>query len=190
MASVKKVEMPAERPAPSRLEHLLLTREVEDFFYYEADVLDERRYEEWLDLLTDDVRYWMPIRKNVPYRDERGDISDENDIAWIDDDKTTLAKRVRQIMTGVHWAEEPASRICHLISNVRLTDSGPANHDPEFTVSSRFCVYRNRVETETDFLIGRRQDRLRRVGNQLKIARRKIILDQNVLMAKNLTMFF
>ncbi|SRR5579875_274698 len=174
----------------SALAHLVLTREVEDFLYYEADLLDERRYEEWLTLLTDDIRYWMPIRKNVPYRDERGDITGEEDIAWIDDDKATLTKRVRQIMTGVHWAEEPASRICHIISNVRLVEPGVALDANELVVGSRFCVYRNRVETETDFLVGRRQDTLRRIDGALKLARRKIILDQNVLMAKNLTMFF
>ncbi|HUY18067.1 MAG TPA: 3-phenylpropionate/cinnamic acid dioxygenase subunit beta [Candidatus Binataceae bacterium] len=175
----------------SPLNYLMLAKEVEDFFYREADLLDERRYEEWLTIFTDDVRYWMPIRKNVPYRAEHGDMTDENDIAWIDDDKTTLTKRVRQIQTGVHWAEEPASRICHIISNIRLLEApGTENSNHELAVTSRFCVYRNRVETETDFLVGRRHDMLRRVDGRLMVARRKIILDQSVLMAKNLTMFF
>ena len=39
-----------------------LIREVEQFLYHEARLLDERRLHEWLDLLTDDVRYWMPVR--------------------------------------------------------------------------------------------------------------------------------
>lgn len=175
----------------SPLEYLVLAKEVEDFFYHEADLLDERRFGEWLTLFTDDVRYWMPIRKNVPHHVQHGDTTDENDIAWIDDDKTTLTKRVRQIQTGVHWAEEPASRICHIISNIRLVE--PINIETggnDFAVTSRFCVYRNRVNTETDFLVGRRHDTLRRVEGRLMVARRKIILDQSVLMAKNLTMFF
>jgi 3-phenylpropionate/cinnamic acid dioxygenase small subunit len=46
------------------------------------------------------------------------------------------------------------------------------------------------VETETDFFVGKREDMLRRVGGSWKIARRKIVLDQNVLLAKNLTIFF
>ena len=167
----------------------MLARDIEDFFYYEADLLDERRFEEWLALFTDDVRYWMPMRKNVAFRYERSDLTDEDDIAWIDDDKETLTKRVRQIETGIHWAEEPASRICHIVSNVRIVN-GSAAHSNEVAVTSRFCVYRNRVETETDFLVGRRHDTLRRADGHLRIARRKIILDQSVLMAKNLTMFF
>ncbi len=54
----------------------------------------------------------------------------------------------------------------------------------------RFLVYRNRVRTETDFLIGKREDTLRKVNGAWKVAERKIILDQNVLLAKNLTFFF
>ena len=46
------------------------------------------------------------------------------------------------------------------------------------------------METETDFLVGKREDLLRRVDSQWKIARRKIVLDQNVLLTKNLTFFF
>ena len=48
----------------------------------------------------------------------------------------------------------------------------------------------NRVETETDFLVGKREDVLRRVDGLWKITRRKIILDQNVLFEKNLTVLF
>jgi 3-phenylpropionate/cinnamic acid dioxygenase small subunit len=60
----------------------------------------------------------------------------------------------------------------------------------EVEVKSRFLVYRNRVETETDILVGKREDTLRSAGKGWQIARRKIILDQNVLMSKNLTFFF
>ena len=60
----------------------------------------------------------------------------------------------------------------------------------EVAVKSRFLIYRNRVETETDFLVGKREDLLRRVDGGWRIARRKIILDQSVLLAKNLTFFF
>jgi len=60
----------------------------------------------------------------------------------------------------------------------------------EVTVRSRFLVYRNRVETETGFFVGKREDILRKVDGRWRIARRKILLDQNVLLAKNLTVFF
>jgi len=60
----------AERDA--RIDRLLLGQEIADFLYREAELLDERRYREWLDLLADDIRYWMPMRRNVKFgEDER-----------------------------------------------------------------------------------------------------------------------
>jgi len=176
--------------AASRLAYLSLLREVEDLYFTEADLLDERRYEAWLDLFTEDVLYWMPMRKNVAWEERDRDITAEEDVAWMHDDKETLSKRVQQLLTGLHWAEEPLSRISHLVTNIRIADAVTALDDgASMQVKSRFFVYRNRLETETDFLVGRREDTLRRVAGDLRIARRKIILEQSVLLAKNLTVF-
>ena len=161
--------------------------EVEEFLYQEAELLDERRFEEWLDLFTEDVRYWMPMRRNVPADEPEREFTREGaDVNWFDEGKDTLTRRVQQIRTGVHWAEQPPSRTCHMVSNVQILESRP----DELAVKSRFLLYRNRVETETDFLVGKREDLLRRVDGHWRIARRKIILDQSVLLAKNLTVFF
>ena len=175
-----------------RLTRLLLVQEITDFLYREAELLDERRYEEWLGLLADDIRYWMPMRRNVKFGEgEREFTRETSDIAWFDEGKDTLTRRVRQIETGIHWAEEPQSRIAHLVANVQLLEATPSlAKAQEVLVKCRFLIYRNRVETETDLLVGKREDRLRRVGDDWQIARRKIILDQNVLLAKNLTFFF
>jgi 3-phenylpropionate/cinnamic acid dioxygenase small subunit len=170
-------------------DHLLLTLEIAQFLYAEAELLDERRHDEWLALLADDIRYWMPMRRNVKYGDEAREFTRETeDISWFDEGKETLTRRVRQIKTGIHWAEEPQSRITHMLSNVMLLDVSPDGQ--EVTAKSRFLIYRNRVETETDLLVGKREDTLRRAGDTWQIARRKIILDQNVLLTKNLTFFF
>jgi 3-phenylpropionate/cinnamic acid dioxygenase small subunit len=171
---------------------LLLKQEIEEFLYYEADLLDERRYEDWLALVAEDVRYWMPMRRNVKVDDIEREFTREGlDISWFDEGKETLTRRVRQIQTGIHWAEEPVSRISHMVSNVRLLEASPSWADPvEVTVRCRFLIYRNRVETETDILVGKREDLLRRVDDQWQIARRKIVLDQSVLLTKNLTFFF
>ena len=176
---------------PERLAYLDLKREIEDFFFHEADLLDEREYDQWLELLTEDIVYWMPMRKNVSYGDRHKDVTAENDLAWIHDDKETLRKRVKQIQTGIHWADEPISRVSHLVTNIRLAAPISTLAEGEKTMTKcRFIVYRNRLEDETDLLVGRREDTLVRLGGELKIARRKIILDQSVLLAKNLTMFF
>jgi 3-phenylpropionate/cinnamic acid dioxygenase small subunit len=172
---------------PPEVARLLLRHEVEDFLYREAELLDERRYEEWLDLFTEDARYFMPIRRNVPHDARAREFTREGaDVNWFDEGKDTLAKRVQQIRTGIHWAEEPPSRICHMVSNVELLHASPT----EVGVKSRFLIYRNRVETETDVLVGKREDVLRRQAGAWRIARRKIVLDQSVLLTKNLTFFF
>ena len=44
-----------------------LREEIEDFLYLEADLLDQRRFKEWLDLLAEDLVYFMPIRRNVKF---------------------------------------------------------------------------------------------------------------------------
>jgi 3-phenylpropionate/cinnamic acid dioxygenase small subunit len=173
------------------LARLLLKEEIEAFLYAEAELLDERRYEEWLDLFTDDARYWMPMRRNVPADEVDREFTRERlDVNWFDEGKDTLTRRVKQIRTGVHWAEQPPSRICHIVSNVQISGASGENGAPASVgVKSRFLVYRNRVETETDVLVGKREDLLRRVNGGWKIARRKIVLDQSVLLAKNLTFF-
>jgi 3-phenylpropionate/cinnamic acid dioxygenase small subunit len=171
---------------------LLLQQEIEEFLYREADLLDERRYEDWLALVAEDVRYWMPMRRNVKVGEaEREFTRAGQDINWFDEGKETLTRRVMQILTGMHWAEEPVSRISHMVSNVRLLEVNPSIAEPaEVTIRCRFLIYRNRVETETDILVGKREDVLRRADGQWQIARRKIVLDQNVLLTKNLTFFF
>jgi 3-phenylpropionate/cinnamic acid dioxygenase small subunit len=169
-----------------------LKDEIENFLYLEAELLDERRFSAWLELLTDDLVYFMPIQRNVKF----GDVARERtragiDISWFDEDKWTLSKRVEQLNTGIHWAEEPASRVSHLVTNVQVHEVVPSLDAPrEVVVKSRFLIYQNRVEAETALFVGKRLDRLRRAGDAWKLARREITLDQSVLQAKNLTVFF
>lgn len=173
--------------------YFALRQEVESFLYEEAELLDNREFSDWLDLLHEDIHYFMPMRHNVKFgqHDKKENSSEENGISWFDEGKWTLSKRVEQILTGVHYAEEPLSRVSHLVTNVHVTSAMPTVEDPEeVSVSSRFLVYLNRVEYETYFFVGKRYDVLRRVNGEFKIFKRKVILDQNVLLAKNLTNFF
>ncbi len=175
------------------IDALLLQREIEAFYYHEAELLDERRFEAWLDLLTDDIVYFMPLRRNVQYgsQAEAENSIQGMDAAWFDEGKHTLSQRVAQIKTGIHWAEEPLSRVRHLVTNVQITQSvSGANGAQELVVKSRFLIYRNRIDDETDIFVGQRTDRLRHVNGGWKVARRDILLDQSTLLAKNLTFFF
>ena len=174
-------------------------REVEQFLYREARMLDNRQFHEWLQLLTDDIYYWMPMRSNrYPVnskaisildgsRYEEAEVSGEKELALMDEDKDSLSRRIERLDTGMAWAEDPPSRTRHIITNIEV-EAG--DKEGELRAYSNFFMYRTRAETEQDFYIGSREDVLRRVDGQLRVASRKIVLDQTVLLAKNLSNFF
>ena len=176
-----------------------LHREIEQFLYREARLLDDRHFHDWLELFTDDVRYFMASRSNRyprrskaisildPDRYVEDDIGREDELAILDETKESLTGRVARLDTGMAWAEDPPSRTRHMISNIEVE---PGDGDAEVKVYSNFIVYRSRAESEEDFYVGARKDLLRRVGGEWKIARRHMVLDQNVLSAKNVSMFF
>ena len=134
---------------------LALQQEVEDFLFKEARYLDERKLTEWLDFFAEDVHYFMPIRRNIKFGDWDLEFSDpEREISYFDEGKDILEGRVRQINTGVHWAEEPVSRFEHLITNVEIVGA----EGDEVEVNSKFFVYQNRLADEVQIFVGRRYD--------------------------------
>ena len=174
--------------------------DVEQFLFREAHLLDECRFQEWLSLLTDDIRYWMPSMSRhygasskafAPLdRDdqrERPDFSGEEELALLDETKDSLARRVARLDSGMAWSEEPPSRTCRFISNVVVDES---DTNAGLTVRSKFILYRTRGALERDFYVGSRQDVLRSADGSWKIAYRKILVPQNVLAAKNVSNFF
>src|SRR5215203_4917932 len=68
------------------LAYFRLKEEVEEFLYEEADLLDQRRFGEWLDRLADDLHCFMPMRRNVPFGShaERENTRAGQDISWFD----------------------------------------------------------------------------------------------------------
>jgi 3-phenylpropionate/cinnamic acid dioxygenase small subunit len=170
------------------IERLVLKDQVENFIYHEAALMDDRRYEDWVDLMADDIHYFMPIRKNVKFGEWDTENSDPaSEISWFDEGKGVLEGRVRQLMTGVHWAEEPVSRIRHIISNIRVTDV----QGDLITATDNFFVWHNRLLEEVNLFAGTRTNVLRRDPETgFKVVKRTILLDQNVLLAKVVTFFF
>lgn len=170
-----------------------LRQEVEEFLYDEADMLDERRFGDWLNTLSDDLVYFMPMTFNVKHgqHKDREKTRIEEHMSWFNEGKWTLTKRADQILTGVHWAEEPLSRLSRLVSNVQITACDIVEGKEEIHARSKFVMYQNRCEYEEYYFAGRRRDVLRRQQDgSLKLCRREIDLGQSVLLAKNLTMFF
>ena len=176
------------RSGPEAVARLVLQNEVAQFLYREARYLDERRITEWLDFFAEDVHYFMPIRRNIKFGDWDLEYSDpESEISYFDEGKDILTGRVRQLNTGVHWAEEPVSRFEHLISNVEILNE----EGDTIEVASKFYVYQNRLQDEVQVFCGRRYDLLRRdPETTFKIVKRKILLAQSVLLPKVINTFF
>jgi 3-phenylpropionate/cinnamic acid dioxygenase small subunit len=167
--------------------------EVEQFYYTEAELLDDGRFTDWLDLLADDLDYWMPTRTNRLRRQQALSISARGEAAFYDETKESLAWRIRRFDSGMAWAEDPPSRTRHLVTNIVVhhADSDQGTGPDDLVVRSAFLVYRNRLEREENVFAGRRTDLLRRSPDgELKVARRVILLDQSVLQAKNISTFF
>src|ERR1700751_4882600 len=97
-----------------------LQQEIEQFLYGEAALLDDGDFHAWLDLLADDIHYWMPTRYNRTRRERGLDISSANELAFFDDDKASLVMPIKRIDTGMAWAEDPPSRTRHLVTNVQI----------------------------------------------------------------------
>lgn len=173
--------------------YFALRAQAEEFLYDEAELLDSRQFNAWLDTLAEDLVYFMPMMYNVKFGEHAASERTrfEQDMSWFNEDKWTLTKRVEQILTGVHWAEEPLSRLSRAVTNVQVTShTHNAQGELEIGVRSRFITYQNRCEYEQYTFQGKREDVLRRTAQGWKLARREITLPQTVLLAKNLSIFF
>ena len=162
---------------------LELQREIEQFLYAEARLLDDGAYREWLDLFTDDTIYWMPVRETRAARSDG--LRKAGDLALFEDDKIFLGQRIERIESGLAHAEEPPSRTRHFISNVEVS----ARDDGGLDVRSNILVYQLRLERTESTYVGRREDMLRPVDDCWKIARRMIALDQTLL-PRSISIFF
>src|SRR5947207_10811238 len=177
--------MVAKAPAMAPAAQHALWFELMQFYIREAWLLDERKLKDWLDLFTDDVLYFMPRRKNVPRREAHRELTPLGDLAILEEDRRHLEMRVARLETGMAWAEDPPSRTRHLIGNL---EAAPLENG-EVEAKTAFLVYRSHLETDHQLLSGYREDLLRNVNGAWKVARRTIVLDANVLLDKNLSVF-
>jgi 3-phenylpropionate/cinnamic acid dioxygenase small subunit len=160
-----------------------LRQQFEELLYREAALLDRDLLEEWLDLLADDIHYWAPVRADMNRGKE--DFSPPLRLAFFDDNKDGLRLRVARIRTGAAHADEPPSRVRHLITNVQLLES--TNPDTA-KVASNFLVFKSRRNREENLFVGCREDIWQRYVGGWKLAERMILLDHNVI--ENITVLF
>lgn len=154
------------------------------FLVDEAYMLDAQQYDAWLDTLTDDIRYLMPVRVTTA---AGAGFDTAAGMAHFDEDKWSLRRRVQRFATEHAWTEDPPSRLRHFITNVR-TFAG--DDTAELLVESAELLFRSRGDVnEAAWLSCGRTDLLRREGDRWKLARRTIEVDESVLRMQNLAVF-
>ena len=89
----------------------------EEFLYHEARLLDQQRYEEWLELFTEDATYWLPL--------EQGQKDPFATSSIIHDDRTLLGLRVKQMRHPRAHARVPLARTVHQVGNVLVLAESP-----------------------------------------------------------------
>jgi|TARA_R110002073_G_scaffold112358_1_gene249144 3-phenylpropionate/cinnamic acid dioxygenase small subunit len=172
-----------------KMADIILQHEVEQFYYMEAQFLDNRDFSSWFDILDEEIRYFMPIRTNRIQRESSMEYTKDNEFAHFDDTYEMIRGRIRKLQADVGWSENPASRTRHLIANIIIDFDEKSDR---LDVSSCFILYRNRLERQVDIFSGRRQDELLRVDRKMpfKIRNRTIHLDQSTVLSNNLSILF
>ncbi|MEV8539637.1 aromatic-ring-hydroxylating dioxygenase subunit beta [Streptomyces sp. NPDC051572] len=146
-----------------------LLREVEQFLYEEAELLDEWRLHEWLELFSPRAMYLVPATDN-----REGDPN--IDLFLVQDDRFLLEHRVNSLQTRAAHAEYPHSRTRRLITNVRVSEDGPG-----IAVVANFAVYRFRGDA-ADTYVGRYHHLLERdESGRFRFVVRKSVLDLEAL---------
>jgi phthalate 3,4-dioxygenase subunit beta len=150
----------------------------------EAYILDAQNYQDWLDLLADDIHYLMPVRVTTA---KAAGFDSAPGMAHFDENKYSLSRRVARFLTEHAWTEDPPSRLRHYVANVRTF----ATADPdEIVVDSAVLLYRSRGDVrEAAVISAGREDLLRRAGSDWQLARRTILVDDSVLRTQNLAVF-
>lgn len=160
--------------------HLLAHR----WLVEETYVLDRQDYDTWLDLLAEDIHYYMPIRVTTALGTG---YDTAKRMAHFDEDKYSLSRRVARFQTEHAWTEDPPSRTRHHLSNVRTFATGT---DDELVVESAVLLFRSRGDVREPSLVSAgRVDLLRRTGDGWLLARRHIAVDESVLRTQNLAIF-
>ena len=157
---------------------------VERFLNRETALLDQRRFEDWLGLLADDVHYRMTLQVTR-------EASERNsDYAVIDEAIDGLKSRLAQIGTPrLTHAENPASFTRRFISNLEAWYGPGAG---EIGARTNLLVYRSKTTLpEGGFYIGERRDLIRRgTGGELRLARREVRLDHALMFGGPISTLF
>lgn len=157
---------------------------VTTFLYFEAELLDDGRFEDWLELFTADATYEAPLRVTRE-RDASSELSRSGRI--FSDTRDTLAIRVQRLCSGYDWAEQPPSRTRHYVTNVRVSQAD----DGSLLARANLLVFRSRGDDPRfDLYSADRRDVLVAEGSTgFRIKRRWLGVDQSNMTGNSLSVF-
>lgn len=141
-------------------------RQVEQFIYREARLQDEHDYEGWEKLWADEAIYWVPANGD--------DIDPESQMSIIYDNRSRIGVRVRQLMTGKRYTQEPKSNIRHLVTNIEVADG----LDGQTEAGCNVLVYESSLRGETIWA-ARTTYHLRSTGTGFLMTWKKVALVNN-----------
>jgi len=144
--------------------------EIEDLFYYEAELLDAWKLDDWLKLMSEDASYYVPPN-------DKPDADHRFTLFTIADDIVRLRERIIRLKDPNCHAEYPPSRTRRMITNVRVTGVD----GDTIAAAANFSIHRYRRGGAHQEFVGRYRYKLRRVSGMLKIAERRAILDAEEL---------
>jgi benzoate/toluate 1,2-dioxygenase beta subunit len=142
-----------------------ILREVEQFLFHEARLLDERRWAEWQDLFTADGMYWVPLA--------RGQTDPVNHVSLFYEDRLMRSVRARRLDERNAWSQQPPVQTQHLIGNVQIESI--EEDGAVLTARSAFHLIQWQ-RGEQQLLGGACAHRLIREGGGLKIALKRVDL--------------
>ena len=137
---------------------------VEWFLYRQAEILDEKRWDDWLALFTEDGRYWMPAEE------DQEDGEGVPNIFW--EDLEIMKMRIRRNTHPRAHSQSPQNRLCHVVSNVIVESEDP---DGGVIVRSRFhCAEYLRYDVRN--FTGRYRHYLKKAPDGYRIALQRVDL--------------
>lgn len=148
--------------------------EIEDFIFYENRLLDDRKFEEWLELYREDAEYWMPAWDvdDTLTQDPQREIS----LIYYPN-RGGLEDRVFRIRTERSSATSiPEPRTGHYATNVEILE----RREGEVDVRYNWISYYFRYNT-TDHYFGTTWLTLDVTGETPKIAKKKIVLKNDFI---------
>ena len=143
-----------------------LLEEVTQFIYREARLQDEHAYDAWEALWTDDGVYWIPANG------EGGDPELEMSIVY--DNRSRIALRIKQFHTGKRFSQTPRSRLRRLVSNIEILEQDALH----IRVTSNAMVFESNRRGDRVWA-SRNEYKLRREGEGLRMAAKKVVLVNN-----------